>query len=362
MSQVAFGPGDRAAGWVLIIAPVDDGHALTVARVVAKIHRVRAVIWDGTDFPSTDSMTLRRDADSGALEILSGVSLGDFARCLCVWWRRPGRFKLGAALTDTRIRDYCHAECVTFFKSALLATGVPIVNDPFAELAARKPLQLQFAAACGLAIPATVMTNNPERVRDFWQDHGGNCIYKTFTPPSWRMAETRVMSEADLKNLDALRHAPVIVQELVPKLRDVRVTIIDGRCFAGSVNTSRPEASLDWRMDVAAQWAEHSLPEPVMARLVELLRWLGLIYGAVDLRQKPDGQYVFLEVNPSGQYLFVEVETGQPMTLELASLLVNARSRIRTSRRSVMVDDPDVSLAMLDDPEASRLTGTVGEG
>jgi glutathione synthase/RimK-type ligase-like ATP-grasp enzyme len=33
---------------------------------------------------------------------------------------------------------------------------------------------------------------------------------------------------------------------------------------------------------------------------------LGLTFGAIDLIQKPDGEFVFLEVNPNGQWLWLE--------------------------------------------------------
>lgn len=40
------------------------------------------------------------------------------------------------------------------------------------------------------------------------------------------------------------------------------------------------------------------------------------------MRLRPDGTYVFLEINPAGQWLFVEEATGQPIAWGLARLLV----------------------------------------
>jgi len=45
------------------------------------------------------------------------------------------------------------------------------------------------------------------------------------------------------------------------------------------------------------------------------------VYGAVDLRLTPEGDYVFLEVNPAGEWRFVEERTGQPITRSMAALL-----------------------------------------
>jgi len=52
-----------------------------------------------------------------------------------------------------------------------------------------------------------------------------------------------------------------------------------------------------------------------------LMRRLGLVYGAIDLRLTEDGRYVFLEINPAGQFLYVEQQTGQPITAALAACL-----------------------------------------
>ncbi len=75
-------------------------------------------------------------------------------------------------------------------------------------------------------------------------------------------------------------------------------------------------------MDIAnARIEATQLPGDVEARLRDLMRRLGLVYGAIDMRRTPDGQYVFLEINPAGQWLFVETFSGQPITASLARLL-----------------------------------------
>jgi len=48
----------------------------------------------------------------------------------------------------------------------------------------------------------------------------------------------------------------------------------------------------------------------------------GAVYGAIDLRLTPEGQYVFLEINPAGQFLYVEYSTGQPIAAALAKALL----------------------------------------
>jgi hypothetical protein len=48
---------------------------------------------------------------------------------------------------------------------------------------------------------------------------------------------------------------------------------------------------------------------------------LDLVYGALDFVVRPDGQWVFLEINAGGQYGWIEDETGAPLTGQLADLL-----------------------------------------
>jgi glutathione synthase/RimK-type ligase-like ATP-grasp enzyme len=70
-----------------------------------------------------------------------------------------------------------------------------------------------------------------------------------------------------------------------------------------------------------------SLPARLEERLRRLVRALGLAYAAVDLRRRPDGEHVFLEVNPGGQWLFVEQRTGQRITEAMADLLASRARR-----------------------------------
>jgi hypothetical protein len=325
---------------VLILAPAEDAHANAVAAVLERDFGATSTIWDVSGFPDGDRLSFRPPADSvvyrGAGSRSRGTQLGSVRS---VWWRRVGRFALDPLMTDPEIRRFCTSECEALFKGALAASGVPVVNGVEAERTANhKPVQLSAAVQVGLRIPRTLMSNDADEIRDFHRTLPA-CIYKAFTAPKLRMAETRRLTTEDLKDLDELRHAPIIVQEMIEKRRDVRVNIFGSSVFAAEVTTHRPEASLDWRLDLTASWSEHALPPDVGARLVELLRTLGLHYGCVDLRQTPDGEYVFFEVNPSGQFLFAEVDTGQPLVRAMAQLLLNPQLQSPAVPRDRGIED-----------------------
>jgi hypothetical protein len=308
---------------VLIIAPGDDIHAISLAAILDQEFGVPSVIWDRGTLPAASQLDFRLDAEVSDIRLNSpagAYALNDFHS---VWWRRPAKFRIDKSVADPKVKKFCESECDAFFKGVLRSLRIPIINDPFAEsVAARKPHQLSTARKVGLSIPKTLMSNDPTHIRAFWTEQRGNCIYKPFTAPAWTFSETRMLREEDLAHLEMLRHAPIIVQEKIEKGVDVRVNIFGDTVFACEITTTIPEADLDWRIDSTGEWQEHRLPDETSHRLKALLQALGLHYGCIDLRRQPDGEYRFFEVNPSGQFLFAEIDTGQPLLHALAQLLV----------------------------------------
>ena len=66
------------------------------------------------------------------------------------------------------------------------------------------------------------------------------------------------------------------------------------------------------------------MPVDVASRCVELAEALDLPLAGIDLRRRPDGQYVCFEVNPMPAYSYYESNTGLPISLALADLLADA--------------------------------------
>ena len=143
------------------------------------------------------------------------------------------------------------------------------VNEPAADdRAHRKGLQLQVAQQLGLDIPRTVMTNDPAAALRFIDAHGyRDVVYKSFssTPDAWR--ETRVLRSDELGLLHLVRHAPVIFQEYVPAVYDLRVTVVDAELFPAAIYSQETEYPVDCRIDVANTRIEPtSLPDDLGRR------------------------------------------------------------------------------------------------
>jgi hypothetical protein len=306
---------------VLIMSPDGDAHAIAIAEVLRSHFSVEAIIWDTSDFPGRDRVSMRLHDDIDVLYCkldrdLRTVNAGDLKS---IWWRRPQPVRPPDSIQDPEVRGYCFSEASAFFRGALSAVDLPIVNDPDWDTRAnRKPHQLKTALDVGLCIPETLMTNDPNEVLRF-KEQTGDCIYKAFTAPSWRLVETRRLEDSDMAELYRLRYAPMIVQEHVKLGRDIRVMVIGDDVYAAAVKSG----GLDWRLDPTADWERHELPPEVAQGLVTFTKRLHLHYGCIDLRLDPDGDYYFLEINPSGQFLFLEIETGLPLAREFSRMLLD---------------------------------------
>lgn len=313
---------------VLILSSMQDVHARAVMEALAA-RGAHAELLDSSEFPSRLSITMAFEEGNRRLAIRrQGGGHLDLSEVNAVWWRRPQPFKLPEALAEPSHRRFALSEASTAFQGLYRLMDAFWVNDPLRDSAAHhKPWQLALAQKAGLEIPPTLMTSDPEEARHFIRQREGRIIYKQFValPDSWR--ETREFGAEEAKLIEAVRLTPVIFQRYVEAAFDLRVTAIGDRFYAASADLRKVEYPLDVRLNLDARYEPHQLPPAIEARLRTMMQWLGLEYGAIDLRLTPDGRYVFLEINPAGQFLYIEYMTGQKIAAALAEHLISAPHR-----------------------------------
>ena len=302
---------------ILVISHARDEHARSVLERLAE-RGAEAALVDLADFPTAMSLSLLYDgADSEyELRLADGRRLA-LADVRSVWWRRPQAFRLHSDLTESSHREFAWTECLEAVSGLWRAVEARWMNPPTQDQdAARKAYQLHVARRLGLRIPETLISNDPDRARDFVARHGiGRTIYKAFSATESQWRETRVVRDGEDELLDSVRYAPVIFQEYVEAEVDLRVTVVGDEVFPAAVYSQDSGYKVDYRMDMGRSRIEPTtLPTPVRDELLALMRTLGIAYGAIDLRRTPQGEHVFLEVNPAGQWLFIETRTGQPIT------------------------------------------------
>lgn len=322
---------------VLIIGQEQDPHVEAVAREL-RARGGEACIVDLSLFPERMSLAVRYtccgDRRFGMRIDDREYELADFG---AAWWRRPQAPQISPRVQGASNRLFAANECAEALGGLWHALDVFWINDPGRDYVAhRKLTQLRVAQDCGFRLPDTLVTNDPAQARVFIDRRGyRNVIYKAFSAleDAWR--ETRLLREEELDLLESVRYAPVIFQEYVEAVYDVRVTVVGQKVFPAAIHSQQTSYPVDFRMDMGSAKIEPlELPADVQARLLDFQGRLGLQYGAIDLRRRPDGEYVFLEVNPAGQWLFIEQATGQPIAAALAELLLeHDRERARPSNQ-----------------------------
>jgi glutathione synthase/RimK-type ligase-like ATP-grasp enzyme len=234
---------------------------------------------------------------------------------------------------DERYRSMCVSESVAALDGFLDALHeARWVNDLDRERnAENKQRQLRLASRAGLRVPRTLVTNDPAAARQFFAETDGQTVAKLLRPLDVSMnaaksfVYTNRVREEDLASADALRHSPMVFQELIPKAYELRVAFVAGEAFAGALDaTGTSRGHTDWRRasPEECRWQKVELPTEVASSLQVLMSELGLVFGAVDLICTPAGEYVFLEVNPSGEWGMLERDLGLPISEAIAKALV----------------------------------------
>jgi glutathione synthase/RimK-type ligase-like ATP-grasp enzyme len=312
-----------------------SGDFYTVDRIAEEVSRrgARALRLDMETFPAELELTsaLEDGGDEVSLRTPEGEVRGGQVRS--VWLRRLLPPRLDAAL-EPAWREGCLREsqaALQGFLDGLEAAGCRFVNPLGADRAALDKLhQLRRARALGLEIPRTLVTNDAARVRAFFEHVHGHMVAKMLTPLSQSMqggqpfVYTSAIGPEDLEALEGLHQSPMVFQERLDKARELRVAVVDGRCFVGAIDASRSVAGqVDWRRarPDECHWERGELPSEVAARLVRLVADLGLVYGAADFIVTPEGRHVFLEVNPGGEWGMLEHELDLPIAAAFAKAL-----------------------------------------
>jgi MvdC family ATP-grasp ribosomal peptide maturase len=283
-------------------------------------------------FPSSVKLSARAgDERPAQLTTDAGAQLSA-AEVRAVWARKLWPPRLDADL-DARFREMCVRESVAALEGFLDALyGARWVNDAERERAAEnKQRQLRLAARAGLRVPRTLVTNDPAAAHQFFGENEGRVVAKLLRPLTVSMnapslfVYTSLVKEEDLADAEALRHSPVVFQELIPKARELRVAWVAGETFTGALDASdTSRGQTDWRRAAPEEcrWQRAELSAEVSRGLQALMSGLGLVFGAIDLICTPTGEHVFLEVNPSGEWGMLERDLGLPIADAIARALL----------------------------------------
>ncbi len=247
-----------------------------------------------------------------------------------IWYRSPTTFALPGGMSDAE-RAYVRREGKLGLGGVLTALPVLAVNDPHdAARAVYKPLQLTAAAACGLAVPTTQVTNTAAGVRRFAADAGpGGIVTKALgttllhEDDTYKLGYTRRLTGLDLADLRGIEATAHCQQHWVDKAWESRVVVVGEQVFAVRIDAGSPAAHVDWRSDYPAlTYQVVTPPVSVLEGVRGVMARLRLVHAAFDFAVDDVGTWWFFEVNPGGVYGWLEFHTGVPITDALVDVLV----------------------------------------
>jgi glutathione synthase/RimK-type ligase-like ATP-grasp enzyme len=184
-----------------------------------------------------------------------------------------------------------------------------------------KPFQAQVILRNGLQTPETLITSDPEAVRDF-VSRVGRVVFKS---ASGIRSIVRELEPGDLDRLDRIRWCPVQFQAFVEG-RNMRVHTVGNEVFATAITSDATDYRYAQRQTGdAAELEAVELSDELAERCLALARDLDLPFAGIDLKVTPDEEVYCFEVNPSPAYAYYESQTGQPISSALARYLAGVR-------------------------------------
>jgi glutathione synthase/RimK-type ligase-like ATP-grasp enzyme len=275
---------------------------------------------------SEDIVHVRFEHNSREKTLISFESIEyDLSKTKSIYFRRaPTIFPPPSDVDDTA---FINRERRDFLEGILLSLNAKWINPLFSTIRGeRKLYQLSLANRIGLKTPLTLVTNDPQKIKEFITNK--QAIIKPISHGlqitnrgSFSMY-TNSITQSDILDNSQLYEVPSFIQEQIENKNDIRVTIIDKSIFAVAIR-KEPAEEIDWRKpNIKKAYSLINLPDILCKKLLRLNMELGLRYSAIDLIQTPTDDFVFLEVNPAGEWVWLERELDLSISSQILKSLM----------------------------------------
>src|SRR3989344_1673212 len=323
---------------VLLIAGLRERYYFEPFVNACKGKRVNLYICDPSRFPNEATLCVTQDRMgriSGFIEVVqllnnmfaeTRINLSEIDTA---WHLRESR-PLGGTSLDLETR-FAANETRQAFRAIFSLLECRWVNssDAIDRVNSNKLYQQAVAARCGLSIPTTIISNDPAGILEFASPTQG-LLAKTMgyirldDAGLCSIYSERFSCEELAGSSDAIRACPIYGQTYIEKRYEHRVMVIGKHVLSCQINSQASEATkTDWR-HYDFENVEHKqvdLPSATRTKLLRFMEGVDLRYGAIDLIETPDGEFVFLEVNPSGQWGWIADLGGLPIPEAVADML-----------------------------------------
>jgi glutathione synthase/RimK-type ligase-like ATP-grasp enzyme len=180
-----------------------------------------------------------------------------------------------------------------------------------------KPYQAQWIARAGFFTPPTLISNDPQTVRNFQAQHG-RVVYKSI---SALRSVVQELERGRLRELEKIRGLPVQFQAYIPG-EELRVHVAGQRVFATRITSPAVDYRYAGREGLDLAMEEVYIDEEIEDRCRALSRQLNLPLCGIDLKRTPEGRYYCFEVNPAPAFSFYQEHTGQDIAAAIVAYLI----------------------------------------
>jgi glutathione synthase/RimK-type ligase-like ATP-grasp enzyme len=210
-----------------------------------------------------------------------------------------------------------------------------VVNRPLNQQYANNKInQLMLSSKIGKGVytPKTIVTNNPDEAKRFYEENNRNVCFKlqkgiiVDSPRGYLTVYTNKVTEEQMKNSNLISSHPCLFQEYVDKDYEIRIVSTDKTHTGIAIHSQKSDLSkVDYRKydfdNVPYNFVE--LPENVKIFCADMLGNYKLSFGVFDFIYSKKGEYAFLELNPNGQWLWLEDRSGYNLTEHVAQNLIS---------------------------------------
>ncbi|MGE9313801.1 ATP-grasp domain-containing protein [Niabella sp. CJ426] len=195
--------------------------------------------------------------------------------------------------------------------------------------AENKLLQLKYAKEIGFNVPHTLISTQPDEIRDFYYSNGKQVVFKPFFNSKIeengvvKLLFTNLIKEDDINSLEQYELTPVIYQKFIEKKLEYRVTVVEDDIFVASVNSQiHQKTVVDWRRG-DLKFERANIPYRIKEMCFDLVKRFGLKFGAIDLIRDNEDNCFFVEINPNGQWVWIEMDTGLKISNSIVKYLTS---------------------------------------
>jgi hypothetical protein len=315
----------RSVRLILIVSLRNDLHALAICREIRTRGICECHIIESDRIAQKTSVSLRvahEIAPAAFCRTFENKWI-DIAAAKVLWLRRPrGSQILDCPIEDQTALALINNDCGGALRGLLSSgfTGRWISTFEALSRGSDKIYQLYAASLSGFRVPNTIVTQSVDELNNFFIENQRNIIVKTIVGAEGPFLLTRKISDLEAFERASYEAAPAIYQECIPGTRHIRLVCFGDQSVAACIETSE----LDWRPDLNVPITPWNVAPEIHRLVRRTLDFLGLEMGIIDLKETPQGEIVWFEVNPQGQFLFLDALTELRLASKFADYLIDA--------------------------------------